>query len=52
MQPYPVETRSGATIIQLFPRNVYWNQGCARDVAGGSCRQSPHQLPAGQRGAA
>jgi glycosyltransferase involved in cell wall biosynthesis len=25
MEPYPVETRSGVTVIRFFPRNVYWN---------------------------
>ena len=25
MQPYPVETRNGVTVIRFFPRNVYWN---------------------------
>jgi len=25
MEPYPVETRNGVTVIRFFPRNVYWN---------------------------
>jgi len=25
MEPYPVETRAGVTVIRFFPRNVYWN---------------------------
>ena len=25
MEPYPVETRDGVTVIRFFPRNVYWN---------------------------
>ena len=25
MQPYPVETRNGVTVIRFFPHNVYWN---------------------------
>ena len=25
MQPYPVETVNGVTVIRFFPRNVYWN---------------------------
>jgi glycosyltransferase involved in cell wall biosynthesis len=25
MQPYPLETRNGVTVIRFFPRNVYWN---------------------------
>ena len=25
MEPYPVETREGVTVIRFFPRNVYWN---------------------------
>jgi len=25
MEPYPVETRGGVTVIRFFPRNVYWN---------------------------
>ena len=25
MQPYPVETVNGVTIIRFFPRNVYWS---------------------------
>jgi glycosyltransferase involved in cell wall biosynthesis len=35
MQPYPVETRNGVTVIRFFPRNVYWN--FARDG------QKPHR---------
>jgi glycosyltransferase involved in cell wall biosynthesis len=25
MQPYPVETVNGVTVIRFFPRNIYWN---------------------------
>jgi glycosyltransferase involved in cell wall biosynthesis len=25
MQPYPVDSRNGVTVIRFFPRNVYWN---------------------------
>jgi glycosyltransferase involved in cell wall biosynthesis len=25
MEPYPVETRNGVTVIRFFPRNLYWN---------------------------
>jgi glycosyltransferase involved in cell wall biosynthesis len=25
MEPYPVETRNGVTIVRFFPRNLYWN---------------------------
>jgi glycosyltransferase involved in cell wall biosynthesis len=25
MEPYPVETRNGVTIIRFFPPNLYWN---------------------------
>ena len=25
MEPYPVETRNGVTIIRFFPTNLYWN---------------------------
>jgi glycosyltransferase involved in cell wall biosynthesis len=25
MQPYPVETANGVTVIRFFPRNVYWS---------------------------
>jgi glycosyltransferase involved in cell wall biosynthesis len=25
MQPYPVESRNGVTVIRFFPRNVYWH---------------------------
>jgi glycosyltransferase involved in cell wall biosynthesis len=25
MEPYPVETRNGVTIIRFFPKNVYWS---------------------------
>ena len=25
MEPYPVETRNGVTVIRFFPKNVYWN---------------------------
>ena len=25
MEPYPVETRNGVTVIRCFPRNLYWN---------------------------
>ncbi len=25
MQPYPVETVNGVTVIRFFPKNVYWN---------------------------
>jgi glycosyltransferase involved in cell wall biosynthesis len=35
MQPYPVETRNGVTVIRFFPRNLYWH--FARDG------QPPHR---------
>jgi glycosyltransferase involved in cell wall biosynthesis len=25
MEPYPVETRNGVSVIRFFPRNLYWN---------------------------
>lgn len=25
MEPYPVETRNGVTVIRFFPKNLYWN---------------------------
>src|SRR5579859_5459176 len=25
MEPFPVETRNGVTVVRFFPRNVYWN---------------------------
>jgi glycosyltransferase involved in cell wall biosynthesis len=34
MEPYPVETRNGVTVIRFFPKNLYWNFARAG--------QSPH----------